>query len=125
MPESQSLTDMLLTLWQALPLVIQYAVIIVGLMILPIVITVALLTYAERRVIGAMQGRIGPNRVGFFGFRLMGLGQAFADVVKLILKEIIVPSASNRFLFIIAPMLLISRFVQRYFVKGLVAGAIR
>jgi NADH-quinone oxidoreductase subunit H len=95
----------LLAFWEWLPLIIQYAVIIVGLMILPIVITVALLTYAERRVIGAMQGRIGPNRVGFFGYRLMGLGQAFADVVKLILKEIIVPSSSSRFLFVIAPIL--------------------
>jgi NADH-quinone oxidoreductase subunit H len=95
----------LLAFWEWLPLIVQYAMIIVGFMILPIVICVALLTYLERRVIGAMQGRIGPNRVGFFGYRLLGLGQAFADVVKLILKEIIVPSSSSRFLFVIAPIL--------------------
>jgi NADH-quinone oxidoreductase subunit H len=95
--------------WQAVPpdaqLVIGYALTIVAFILLPIVICVALLTYAERRVIGAMQGRIGPNRVGFFGFRLAGLGQAFADVVKLILKEVVLPSSASRFLFIIAPIL--------------------
>ena len=75
--------------------------------LLPLVIGVALLTYFERRVIGAMQARIGPNRVGLFGFRLWGIGQPFADVVKLLIKEIVVPSSSNRFLFLIAPVLAI------------------
>jgi NADH-quinone oxidoreductase subunit H len=78
-------------------------VVLIACIVLPLVIGVALLTYFERRVIGAMQARIGPNRVGFVGFHFWGVGQPFADVVKLLLKEIVVPSASNRFLFIIAP----------------------
>ena len=65
-----------------------------------VILTMAFLTLAERRVIGAMQVRIGPNRVG-----PGGLLQPFADVLKLMLKEIVIPSASNKFLFIIAPLL--------------------
>lgn len=66
----------------------------------PLIIAVALLTYFERRVIGAMQGRIGPNRVGPFGVL-----QPFADVIKLLMKEIIQPTRSNKFLFVLAPIL--------------------
>lgn len=71
-------------------------VIIVG----PLMVSVAYLTYAERRVIGAMQLRIGPNRVGPYG-----LLQPIADALKLLLKEIIVPAEANKFLFYIAPMI--------------------
>lgn len=73
--------------------------------LVPVLITVAYLTYAERKIIGYIQGRIGPNRVGFFGFSLVGLGQPIADAFKLIFKEIVVPSGSNKTLFIIAPVL--------------------
>ena len=73
--------------------------------LVPVLLTVAYITYAERKVIGFIQGRIGPNRVGFFGFSLWGLGQPIADAVKLIFKEIIVPSGANKLLFIIAPVL--------------------
>ena len=73
--------------------------------VLPLVLTVAYLTYAERRVIGFMQGRMGPNRVGFLGFKAWGLGQPFADVVKLLMKEIIIPDQSNKFLFLLAPVI--------------------
>lgn len=73
--------------------------------LIPVLAVVAYITYAERKVIGFIQGRIGPNRVGFFGFSLWGLGQPIADAVKLIFKEIIVPSGANKILFVIAPVL--------------------
>lgn len=73
--------------------------------LLVLILGVAYYTYAERKVIGAMQARKGPNRVGFFGFKMLGLGQPIADVVKLLLKEIIIPANANRFLFILAPIL--------------------
>lgn len=70
------------------------------LIIVPLLLSVAYLTYAERRVIGLMQLRRGPNVVGFFG-----LLQPIADAIKLLFKEIIVPTQSNSLIFIIAPML--------------------
>ena len=74
--------------------------------LVPVLFTVAYLTYAERKVIGYIQGRIGPNRVGFFGLSFWGLGQPIADAFKLIFKEIIVPfRIEYRALFVIAPIL--------------------
>ena len=67
---------------------------------LPLIIAVAYLTLAERKIIGWMQVRIGPNRVG-----PLGLLQPFADVFKLVFKEIIVPTGASRYLFFIAPLL--------------------
>jgi NADH-quinone oxidoreductase subunit H len=73
--------------------------------LIPLLLSVAYITYAERKIIGYMQCRIGPNRVGFFGYKLLGLGQPIADAFKLMFKEIIIPSGANKTLFIIAPVL--------------------
>lgn len=69
----------------------------------PLLVSVAYLTYAERKVIGYIQVRMGPNRVG-----PKGLLQPIADAVKLMFKEIIIPTSSDRFLFVIAPILAIA-----------------
>lgn len=68
---------------------------------LPLLGAVAYLTLAERKVIGFIQIRLGPNRVG----GRYGLLQPIADAVKLMFKEIIIPTNTNRFLFVIAPIL--------------------
>ena len=68
-----------------------------------VILAVAFSTYFERKIIGHMQGRMGPNRVG-----PLGLLQPFADVIKLLIKEVVVPTRSNRFLFVIAPLLSIT-----------------
>jgi NADH-quinone oxidoreductase subunit H len=73
------------------------------LIVAPLMLGVAYLTLAERKVIGYMQVRIGPNRVGPWG-----LIQPIADGLKLLLKEIIIPSRSSKGIFIIAPMLAIA-----------------
>jgi NADH-quinone oxidoreductase subunit H len=65
-----------------------------------VILCVAFSTYFERKVIGSMQARVGPNRVG-----PKGLLQPFADVIKLLVKEVIVPSQSSKFLYVIAPLL--------------------
>ena len=68
--------------------------------VVPLILAVAYYTYFERKVIGYMQIRRGPNRIG-----PLGLFQPFADVFKLLLKEIIIPENSNKFLFLLAPVL--------------------
>jgi NADH-quinone oxidoreductase subunit H len=88
------LSDLLLIIWIVIKIIA---------IAIPLVICVAYLTYFERKVIGYMQHRVGPNRAG-----PRGLLQPFADVIKMFCKEIIVPTASNRYLFILAPILTIA-----------------
>ncbi|MBT8099183.1 MAG: NADH-quinone oxidoreductase subunit NuoH [Gammaproteobacteria bacterium] len=92
-----------LDIWNWLPPMMQYLIgttFWIGVVMISVILAVAFTTYFERKVIGYMQGRLGPNRVGPWG-----LGQPFADVIKLLVKEVIVPQKSNRFLFVIAPLL--------------------
>jgi len=72
-------------------------------LLVPVLISVAYLTYAERKVLAAIQLRKGPNVVGPFG-----LMQPFADAIKMLTKETVIPSGANRVLFIMAPMLTFS-----------------
>jgi len=77
--------------------------------VVPLMLAVAYLTLWERKVIGWMQIRIGPNRVTFFGISwLGGLAQPIADGLKLLVKEIIIPSGANKFLFVLAPIMAIT-----------------
>ena len=94
MPESLPMSFM----DQLLYMVILLAKIL--LIVVPLILAVAYYTYMERKVIGYMQVRRGPNRIG-----PLGLFQPFADVFKLILKEIVLPENANKFLFLLAPVL--------------------
>ncbi|MGB1446551.1 MAG: NADH-quinone oxidoreductase subunit NuoH [Arenicellales bacterium] len=89
----------MITLWSGLPLFLQLGLKI-GAIILPLLGMVAYYTLAERKVIAYMHVRVGPNRVG-----PKGLLQPIADAVKLMFKEMIIPTNADRYLFLIAPVL--------------------
>jgi NADH-quinone oxidoreductase subunit H len=91
--------DGLLTIWNGLPELVQITTKIT-VIVVPIMLSVAYLTLAERKVIGYIQVRIGPNRVG-----PRGLLQPIADGLKLMMKEIIIPSNANRALFLLGPII--------------------
>ncbi len=88
-----------MSFWNTLPLVIQIGFKIV-LIIGPLMVAILYYTYAERKVLAYMHVRIGPNRVG-----PGGLLQPIADAVKLLFKEIVIPTNADRYLFVIAPIL--------------------
>ena len=93
----------LTTQWMALPDYVQSTAWILVITV-ALIICVALLTLWERKVIGWMQLRRGPNRVRLLGF-FPGLGQPFADVFKLLMKEVVIPAKSNKLLFRLAPII--------------------
>jgi len=95
--------ESILAIWGMVPESLQLLLTIIVkivVIVVPIMLSVAYLTLAERKVIGYIQVRIGPNRVG-----PRGLLQPIADGLKLALKEIIIPTNANQFLFVIAPLL--------------------
>ena len=87
--------------WESLPPFVRSTVWILVVTVI-VILSVAYLTLWERKLIGWMQVRKGPNRVRIFGF-LPGAGQPFADVIKLLIKEVVVPSQANGVLFRLAP----------------------
>ncbi len=95
--------DWIVGIWGANPSDLQTfirIVVYIVLIMVPLILSVAFLTLAERRVIGFMQVRMGPNRVGPWG-----LLQPFADVLKLVFKEIVVPEKANKIIFFAAPVI--------------------
>jgi NADH-quinone oxidoreductase subunit H len=94
--------EWLMESFYSLPVVLQI-LFKITLIVAPLMLAVAYTTYAERKVIGYIQVRIGPNRVGPRGWL-----QPIADAVKLLTKEVIVPTNANRFLFLSAPVLAIA-----------------
>jgi NADH-quinone oxidoreductase subunit H len=89
--------------WLMLPEALRFTVVVllkIVVLLVPLILGVAYFTYWERKIIGWMQMRVGPNRVGF-----KGLLQPFADLIKMLFKEIVIPANANRVLFLLAPLL--------------------
>ena len=107
-------------IWNSLPPLVQYLTITtwkILFVMISVILVVAFSTYFERKVIGRMQNRVGPNRVG-----PLGLGQPFADVIKLVIKEVVIPAKSNKFLFVIAPLLSLTPALATWAVMPLHPG---
>ncbi|MCE3284609.1 MAG: NADH-quinone oxidoreductase subunit, partial [Steroidobacteraceae bacterium] len=112
--------DSIGSLWMAQPDWLRTTIVTVAQILaitITVILSVAYLTLAERKVIGYMQVRIGPNRVGPYG-----LLQPFADVIKLLLKEVVIPARSNRFLFVVAPLLTLTPAFAAWAVMSLWPG---
>ncbi len=89
--------------WMALPSYVHSTAVTILVTVI-LILSVAYTTLWERKVIGWMQLRIGPNRVKIFGLGFTaGLGQPFADVFKLLIKEVVLPAKANKILFVLAP----------------------
>jgi len=114
--------DFFIGIWEGIPAGLQltiWTLIKIVVIILPLLLSVAYFTYAERKVIGYMQVRIGPNRVGPRGWL-----QPFADLFKMMFKEIIIPSGANKFLFLLAPLLALAPAVAAWAVFPFNAGLV-
>ncbi len=95
--------DFVITAWEWLWPEAQFTLVTTArivVVLVPLILGVAYFTYWERKILAWMHVRIGPNRVGW-----KGLLQPFADVIKMLLKEVVVPANANRFLFLTAPVL--------------------
>ncbi len=108
----------MLELWTSLPVVMQILIKITAIL-LPLLALVAYYTYAERKIIGYIQVRIGPNRVGF-----RGLLQPIADSLKLMVKEIVIPRRADKGLFLLAPMIAIAPALAAWAVIPFDAGLV-
>ncbi|MEY6431403.1 NADH-quinone oxidoreductase subunit NuoH [Thioalkalicoccus limnaeus] len=108
----------MMELWTSMPVVLQILIKIIAIL-LPLLALVAYYTLAERKVIGYIQVRIGPNRVGF-----RGLLQPIADALKLMVKEIVIPSKANKGLFLLAPVLTIAPALAAWAVIPFDAGVV-
>ncbi|WP_372715852.1 NADH-quinone oxidoreductase subunit NuoH [Immundisolibacter sp.] len=112
--------ESLVLFWQSLPEALRlvlWNLLKIGVVVLPLLAAVAWLTFAERKVIGYMQLRIGPNRVGPRGWL-----QPIADALKLLTKEILVPVRANPFLFYLAPVLVLAPALAAWAVVPFGAG---
>ncbi len=114
--------DFLIGLWEAIPEGLQltiWTLIKIVLIVLPLLLSVAYFTYAERKIIGYMQVRIGPNRVGPRGWL-----QPFADLFKMMFKEVIVPTGANKALFVLAPLVALAPALAAWAVFPFDAGLV-
>ncbi|MGD8809830.1 MAG: NADH-quinone oxidoreductase subunit NuoH [Gammaproteobacteria bacterium] len=104
------MAESVIATWATLPPELQLLLVSVFkivVLLVPLILGVAYFTFWERKIIGWIQNRVGPNRVGW-----KGVLQPFADLIKLLFKDVIVPTNANRFLFVIAPLLaLVPAFV--------------
>ncbi len=115
------ITTTSLEIWSSLPNWLQVLaenLMYILLVMVPLMLCVAYVTYAERKIIGYMQVRLGPNRVGFKGWL-----QPIADALKLMFKEVIVPTNASRFLFLIAPILTLGPALAAWAVIPFFEGA--
>ncbi|NKN32021.1 NADH-quinone oxidoreductase subunit NuoH [Marichromatium bheemlicum] len=108
----------MIELWNSLPVVMQILLKITAILV-PLLLLVAYYTYAERKVIGYIQIRIGPNRVGWRGWL-----QPIADALKLLFKEVVIPSKADKALYLMAPVITIGPAMAAWAVIPFDAGLV-